>query len=131
MAKVKKTPAYVQKAIEWLKKNSPEGEDLAFINAEEAALLKSMGGSGEEVVDGVRRWSYVDIEEIRREQQARQRDQFVDKLIQRAQEEATARIQPVPGITPSPPPYAAPGGAGEIEKARKEANLLGQSLIHI
>jgi hypothetical protein len=60
MAKVKKTPAYVQKAIEWLKKNSPEGEDLAFINDQEAALLKSLGGSGEEVVDGVR--SYVDIE---------------------------------------------------------------------
>ena len=82
MAKVKKTPAYVQKAIEWLKKNSPEGEDLSFINAEEAALLKSRGGSGEEVVDGVR--SYyghgVNFDEIRREQQARERDQFTDQL---------------------------------------------------
>ena len=80
MAKVNKTPAYVQKAIEWLKKNSPEGEDLAFINAEEAALLKSLGGSGKEVVDGVRSYSGgVNFDEIRREQQARQRDQFVDR----------------------------------------------------
>ena len=54
MAKAKKTPAYVKKAIEWLEKNAPDGEQIAFINDQEDAHLKSMGGSGEEVVDGVR-----------------------------------------------------------------------------
>ena len=54
MAKAKKTPAYVKKAIEWLEKNAPDGEQIAFINDQEAAHLKAMGGSGEEVVDGVR-----------------------------------------------------------------------------
>ena len=54
MAKAKKTPAYVKKAIEWLEKNAPDGEQIAFINDQEAAHLKSMGGSGEEVVDGVK-----------------------------------------------------------------------------
>ena len=54
MAKTKNTPAYVKKAIEWLEKNAPDGEQIAFINDQEAAHLKAMGGSGEEVVDGVR-----------------------------------------------------------------------------
>ena len=54
MAKTKNTPAYVKKAIEWLEKNAPEGEQIAFINEEEAAHLKSMGGSGQEAVEGVR-----------------------------------------------------------------------------
>ena len=54
MAKTKNTPAYVKKAIEWLEKNAPDGEQIAFINEEEAAHLKARGGSGEEVVDGVR-----------------------------------------------------------------------------
>jgi len=60
MAKAKKTPAYVKKAIEWLEKNAPDGEQIAFINDQEAAHLKSMGGSGKEAVDGVR--SYRDAE---------------------------------------------------------------------
>ena len=131
MAKVNKTPAYVQKAIEWLKKNSPEGEDLAFINAEEAALLKSLGGSGKEVVDGVRSYSGgVNFDEIRREQQARQRDQFVDDLQQRfnqlQQETANRQIQPVPAIAP---PYEAPGGAGELQKALGEISSLEQPTV--
>ena len=54
MAKTKNTPAYVKKAIEWLENNAPEGEQIAFINEEEAAHLKAMGGSGEEAVEGVR-----------------------------------------------------------------------------
>jgi hypothetical protein len=54
MAKTKNTPAYVKKAIEWLENNAPEGEQIAFINEEEAAHLKAMGGSGQEVVEGVR-----------------------------------------------------------------------------
>ena len=54
MAKTKKTPAYVDKAIAWLEKNAPPGEKIAFITPEEAALLKSQGGSGKETVDGVR-----------------------------------------------------------------------------
>ena len=54
MAKIKNPPAYVKKAIEWLEKNAPDGEHIAFINEKEAAHLKAMGGSGEEVVDGVR-----------------------------------------------------------------------------
>ena len=58
MAKTKKTPAYVDKAIAWLEKNAPPGEKIAFITPEEAALLKSRGGSGEEVIDGIR--SYQD-----------------------------------------------------------------------
>ena len=57
MAKTKKTPAYVDKAIAWLEKNAPPGEKMAFINDEEAALLKSRGGSGEETVDGVRSYA--------------------------------------------------------------------------
>tara|TARA_Y100001951_G_C11046563_1_gene133258 strand:+ start:353 stop:469 length:117 start_codon:yes stop_codon:yes gene_type:complete len=32
MAKTKNTPAYVKKAIEWLEKNAPDGEQIAFIN---------------------------------------------------------------------------------------------------
>ena len=51
MAKTKNTPAYVKKAIEWLEKNAPDGEQIAFINDQEAAHLKAMGGSGEEVVE--------------------------------------------------------------------------------
>ena len=54
MAKTKNTPAYVKKAIEWLEKNAPDGEQIAFINEEEAAHLKARGGSGEEVVESVR-----------------------------------------------------------------------------
>jgi len=54
MAKTKNTPAYVKKAIEWLENNAPDGEQIAFINEEEAAHLKAMGGSGEEAVEGVR-----------------------------------------------------------------------------
>ena len=50
----KKTPAYVEKAIKWLEKNAPDNEQIAFISDEEAALLKARGGSGEEVVDGVK-----------------------------------------------------------------------------
>ena len=57
MAKAKKTPAYVKKAIEWLEKNAPDGEQIAFINDQEAAHLKSMGGSGEETVDSVRSYA--------------------------------------------------------------------------
>jgi hypothetical protein len=57
MAKAKKTPAYVKKAIEWLEKNAPDGEQIAFINDQEAAHLKSMGGSGKEAVDGVRSYA--------------------------------------------------------------------------
>ena len=53
-SKVKNTPAYVEKAIKWLEKNAPDNEKIAFINDEEAALLKSRGGSGEEAVDGVK-----------------------------------------------------------------------------
>ena len=54
MAKTKNTPAYVKKAIERLEKNTPNGEQIAFINDKEAAQLKAMGGSGEEIVEGVR-----------------------------------------------------------------------------
>ena len=54
MAKTKNTPAYVKKAIEWLEKNAPDGEQIAFINDQEAAHLKAMGGSGQEAVEGVR-----------------------------------------------------------------------------
>ena len=57
MAKTKNTPAYVKKAIEWLEKNAPDGEQIAFINDQEAAHLKAMGGSGQEVVDGVRSYA--------------------------------------------------------------------------
>ena len=53
MAKAKKTPAYVKKAIEWLEKNAPDGEQIAFINDQEAAHLKAMGGSCDEVVETV------------------------------------------------------------------------------
>ena len=60
MAKTKNTPAYVKKAIEWLENNAPEGEQIAFINEEEAAHLKAMGGSGQEVVDGVRSYEAGD-----------------------------------------------------------------------
>ena len=60
MAKTKNTPAYVKKAIEWLENNAPEGEQIAFINEEEAAHLKAMGGSGQEVVDGVRSYQGAD-----------------------------------------------------------------------
>ena len=60
MAKTKNTPAYVKKAIEWLEKNAPEGEQIAFINEEEAAHLKAMGGSGQEAVEGVRSYSSGD-----------------------------------------------------------------------
>lgn len=35
-------------------KNTPNGEQIAFINDKEAAQLKAMGGSGEEIVEGVR-----------------------------------------------------------------------------
>ena len=61
MAKTKKTPAYVDKAIAWLEKNAPPGEKMAFITPEEAALLKSRGGSGEEVADGIRSYARYKI----------------------------------------------------------------------
>jgi len=53
MANKNKTPAYVDKAIKWLESRSPEGEQLAFINAEEARMLKDAGGSGEDAVGGI------------------------------------------------------------------------------
>ena len=125
MAKVKKTPAYVQKAIEWLKKNSPEGEDLSFINAEEAALLKSRGGSGEEVVDGVR--SYyghgVNFDEIRREQQARERDQFTDQLRELVGDgDLSSLLQEAQA--PEPPAFTLEGGAEAQRQALEQTNLL-------
>ena len=125
MAKVNKTPAYVQKAIEWLKKNSPEGEDLSFINAEEAALLKSRGGSGEEVVDGVR--SYyghgVNFDEIRREQQARERDQFTDQLRELVGDgDLSSLLQEAQA--PEPPAFTLEGGAEAQRQALEQTNLL-------
>jgi hypothetical protein len=56
-SKTKKTPAYVEKAIKWLEKNAPDNEQIAFINNEEAALLKARGGSGKEAVDGVKSYN--------------------------------------------------------------------------
>ena len=128
MAKAKKTPAYVKKAIEWLEKNAPDGEQIAFINDQEAAHLKSMGGSGEEVVDSVRSYAnpegsyqfYLDQQERQRQQQQDERNRFVDTIRARVEEEEAARENQ----EDEEEPYEAPGGAGEIERARQEANIL-------
>ena len=78
-SKTKKTPAYVKKAIEWLEKNAPDNEQIAFINDEEAALLKARGGGGKEAVDGVRRYN-VDWKDIQRRQREQADRDFINQL---------------------------------------------------
>ena len=110
MKKVKKTPAYVDKAIKWLEKNAPDNEQIAFISDEEAALLKARGGSGEEVVHGVR--SYSDIEQLIRENRAREETQANQDFITQLREAAQAAEAAEEGggtESEDPPPYSPPG----------------------
>ena len=136
MAKTKNTPAYVKKAIEWLEKNAPDGEHIAFINDQEAAHLKAMGGSGEEVVESVRSYNngndgndggpdpdrdFIDqrtglsAQQTRAIQQqiAQQQAQFQEQLAQQQQQQQ-------PGIT-FPEREFAPrvGGAAAIREAEQ------------
>ena len=84
MANKNKTPAYVDKAIKWLESRSPEGEQLAFINAEEAQMLKDAGGSGEKAVGGIPSYLPGNVGQARQRALARQREQedreFLDQL---------------------------------------------------
>jgi hypothetical protein len=128
MAKTKNTPAYVKKAIEWLENNAPEGEQIAFINEEEAAHLKAMGGSGEEVVDGVRSYQSdggggdpdVDIIDPQTglnrrqqrtidQQQARLQQQFQEQLQTQQQQPTFDPVQFAPRV----------GGAAAIREAEQ------------
>ena len=80
-SKVKNTPAYVEKAIKWLEKNAPDGEQIAFINDEEAALLKSRGGSGEEVIDGVRSYEADrDSSDIQKQLEEQANKDYINQL---------------------------------------------------
>ena len=126
----KKTPAYVDKAIKWLEKNAPDNEQIAFISDEEAALLKARGGSGEEVVHGVR--SYSDIEQLIRENRAREETQANQDFITQLREAAQAAEAAEEGggtESEDPPPYSPPGGAGEIQRAREQASSLDQPAL--
>ena len=122
--KTKKTPAYVEKAIKWLEKNAPDNEQIAFISDEEAALLKARGGSGEEVVHGVRSYAGHDIEQLIRENRAREETQanqdFLAELRRRAE---GVDVTPLPEVVP---PYSPPGGAGELQRALGEIDTLQQ-----
>ncbi len=52
----------LKKAAKLLNKHAPEGESLAYINPEEARLLKSHGGSGIMTLAGVPSyWSWKDV----------------------------------------------------------------------
>jgi len=114
MADKNKTPAYVEKAIKWLESRSPEGESLAFINPEEARLLKEAGGSGEKAVGGIR--SYETYQEQWLKQQAAKKQaksdaDFIAQLkaaAQEAKDEAEAEADP-------PSPFT--GGAGALSGA--------------
>ena len=53
-----------------LKKNAPKGEFLAYINKEEAAMLKKAGGSGK-LVNGIPSFRPEDFGQERRAQKAR------------------------------------------------------------
>jgi len=126
----KKTPAYVDKAIKWLEKNAPDNEQIAFISDEEAALLKARGGSGEEVVHGVRSYQgagHADVEQLIRENRAREEAQanqdFLDDL-RREREQVAAGTGD--DDDEDPPPYKAPGGAGELQRALGEISSLQQ-----
>lgn len=80
-SKVKNTPAYVEKAIKWLEKNAPDGEQIAFINDEEAALLKARGGSGEEVIDGVRSYEADrDSSDIQKQLEEQANKDYINQL---------------------------------------------------
>ena len=122
--KTKKTPAYVEKAIKWLEKNAPDNEQIAFISDEEAALLKARGGSGKEVVHGVRSYQGVDLDQEIREARAREETQanqdFLAELRRRAE---GVDVTPLPEIVP---PYSPPGGAGELQRALGEIDTLQQ-----
>jgi hypothetical protein len=104
MADKNKTPAYVDKAIKWLERRSPEGERLAFINAKEEQLLTDAGGSGEDAVGGIP--SYQVPTHIQERQAAQQRRRAV----------ADAAGPPPPGAPPdvtktfTPPPPGSPSG---------------------
>ena len=126
-SKTKKTPAYVDKAVKWLEKNAPDNEQIAFINDEEAALLKSRGGSGEEVIDGVRSYEPPSFEERRLQQETQANQDFLTQL-----REATQAAQEAENVTPLPeiiPSYSPPGGAGELQKALGEIDSLKQPAI--
>ena len=130
MAKAKKTPAYVKKAIEWLEKNAPDGEQIAFINEEEAAHLKARGGSGEEVVDGVRSYQggdvdpdvdFIDQRTGLNRLQTRGISSLIQNQLQQLGEQLQAQqAQQQPGIT-FPEREFAPrvGGAAAIREAEQ------------
>ena len=138
MAKVKKTPAYVQKAIEWLKKNSPEGEDLSFINDQEARLLKEAGGSGTEVVGGIPSYrggnggggdlgamgshGGIDFNALRRRQEQGQRDEFIDQLRELVGDGDLSSL--LQAEAPQPPAFTLEGGAEAQRQALEQTNLL-------
>ena len=50
----------LKQAAKLLNKHSPDGESLAYINPEEAKLLKSRGGSGIETLSGVPTYGILD-----------------------------------------------------------------------
>ena len=133
-SKTKKTPAYVDKAIKWLEKNAPDNEKIAFINDEEAALLKARGGSGEEVIDGVRSYAGGDnLDQLIRDAQTQQETQanqdFITQLREAAQAAAAAGEGGGTEEEEDPPPYSPPGGAGEIQRAREEVSFLDQPAL--
>jgi len=120
MADKNKTPAYVDKAIKWLERRSPEGERLAFINAEEEQLLKDAGGSGKKAVGGIP--SYIghgipsDFIQRRQEQQQQQQDTDFIRELREAVASAEQQEQPV-----LDPGQFAPrvGGAEAIRRAEQ------------
>lgn len=50
----------LKKAAKLLNKHAPEGESLAYINPEEAKLLRSHGGSGIMTLAGVPSYKWYD-----------------------------------------------------------------------
>ena len=120
MANKNKTPAYVEKAIQRLEEEAPHGESLAFINDQEARLLKSLGGSGEKAVGGIPSYSTVPSNFIQRRQeeaQEQERTDFIDQL-----REATQQLEDFDfGPRSYDPEQFAPrvGGAEAIRRAEQ------------
>jgi len=114
-----KTPAYVDKAIKWLESRSPEGEQLAFINAEEAQLLKEAGGSGKDTVGGIPSYQGPgDLGRRRAEKRDQQDADFVRQLREAAEAVDFEQLTQQPTLDPE---QFAPrvGGAEAIRRAEQ------------